>query len=281
MSTTVQLLIKRSRSRAGQGFSLVEMLVVISILSILSVLVTAGLQSILGSTEDGQVSDIASTLMRARAYAMANNTYVFVGIQEVSAANPSSGAQTAGTGRIGVTVVASVDGTLSGVGYTPSIASSTALTASKLMVVSPLRHYDNLHITTPPASGVLATGDPTLPNYSSTTPYASTTYNLALPSSTTSLGYEASATSLTTFQWPLTGTAQYSFGNNASSPGTVIQFNPQGQAQIVSSAFTDSVYQWIEIDLAPTHGTTVPPGNPNPATILIDGASGSVTTYRE
>ena len=275
MSTTIPSLTKRSHTRAGHGFSLVEMLVVISILSILSVLVTAGLQSVLGSTEDGQISDLASTLMRARAYAMANNTYVFVGIQEVSSANPSSGTQTAGKGRIGVVVVASMDGTLLGVGYTPSISSPTALTSSKLMVVSPLRHFDNLHITTPPTSGNLASGDATLPNATAN----ATTYNLALPSSTTSLTYEAPSTSLTTFQWPLTSTAQYSFGTNSSSPGTVIQFNPQGQAQIVNAAFTDSVYQWIEIDVAPTHGTTA--SGSNLATILIDGASGSVTTYRE
>ena len=275
MGTTFPTLPMPSRQNTDRGFTLVEMLVVLSIVSILSILVSAGLQSITGSVLDGQVSDIASTLARARAFAMANNTYVFVGIQEVSAAKPSSGAQTAGTGRIGVVVVASMDGTLLGVGYTPSISSPTALTSSKLMVVSPLRHFDNLHITTPPTSGNLASGDATLPNATAN----ATTYNLALPSSTTSLTYEAPSTSLTTFQWPLTSTAQYSFGTNSSSPGTVIQFNPQGQAQIVNAAFTDSVYQWIEIDLAPTHGTTV--SGSNLATILIDGASGSVTTYRE
>ena len=233
------------------GFSLVEMLVVISILSILSVLVSAGLQGVLGTTEDGQISDIASTLTRARAYAMANNTYVYVGIQEVNVGNPSSGSQTPGVGRVGVAVVASNDGT-----RIYDYTAPAALTASRLTAVSPLRHFDNLHLA---ANAAIAN----LPNATAN----ATSYN------------PASSNSLTTFQWPLSGTSQYAFGSNSQSPGTVIQFNPQGQAQIVTGSYTDSIFQWIEIDLAPTHGTTVSASNP--ATILIDGASGSVTTYRE
>jgi len=230
---------------------MVEMLVVLSIASILSLLVTAGFRSILGSVENGQVSDIANTLTRARAYAMANNTYVFVGIQEVDASKASTVTQTAGTGRIAVTVVASSDGTR---GYPTSISASTSLTS--LNVVVPVRHYDNLHLLTSVGTGVS-----NLPN----TTTSGATYNAD------------SQTSLTTFTWPLgSASPQYpTFGSN----GTVIQFNPRGEAQIVTGAYTDSILQWIEIDLAPTHGTTV--SGSNPATILIDGASGSVTTYRE
>jgi len=255
MSISNQPLAKSNRGPDRQGFTLVEMLVVLTIASVLSLLMSAGFQSIMGTAYDGETSDFASTLIRARAYAMANNTYVFVGIQEVNASNPSTETQTAGIGRVGVTVVASNDGTR---GYLTSISSSTALSSSSLTVVSPLRHYENLHITT--SSGIA-----NLPNAIS-----GTTYNLA----------SSSAASLTTFTWPLSGTAQYSFGNNASSPGTVIQFNPQGEAQIVTGPNTDSILQWIEIDLVPTHGSTVSGPPRNPATILIDGASGSVSSYR-
>jgi len=227
------------------------MLVVISIASILSILVTMGFQSIVGSAYDGQISNIASTLSRARAYAMANNTYVFVGIQEVSAANSSNGTQTSGTGRIAIAVLASSDGTR---GYQTSISTSTVLTS--LNVVSPLRQYENLHLAT--SAGTVISN---LPN-----------------TSVTGATYEAaSTTALTSFNWPIgASSSQYpTFGSN----GTVIQFDPQGEAQIVTGPYTDSNLQWIEIDLIPTHGTKVSANNP--ATILIDGTSGSVTTYRE
>lgn len=252
MNTALSMASTVSGKRSSRGFTLVEMLVVISIVSLLSILVSTGFQSIMGSVEDGQVSDIASTFSRARAYAMANNTYVFVGIQEVNASNPSGGAQTTGIGRIALSVMASSDGTK---GYPTSIAASTPLTS--LTVVSPVRHYDNLHLLTSAGTGI--------PNQLPSTATSVTTSNVG------------SSTSLTTFTWPLGSTTpQYpTFGSN----GSVIQFNPQGQAQIMTGPFTDSVLQWIEVDLAPTHGTSI--STKNPATILIDGASGSVAVYRE
>jgi prepilin-type N-terminal cleavage/methylation domain-containing protein len=251
-----------SASRSSRtGYSLVEILIVLSVASLLSVLVATGLQAVLGSAYSSEVSDLSDILVRARAHAMANNTYVFVGIQEVDASQPGSGVQVPGTGRVGVTVVASNDGT-----RIYSTAAPTALTpanSGRLTVVSPLRHFENMHITTTPVSG-------TLPNTST-----GTSYNVASSSGTTK------STSLTTFTWPLAGTAQYSFGNNASSAGTVIQFSPQGEAQVVTGANSDSVLQWIEIDLVPTHAaSTSTSSSKNAATILIDGSSGSVSTYR-
>jgi hypothetical protein len=151
-------------------------------------------------------------------------------------------------------VMASSDGTR---GYQISINASTPLTS--LSMVSPLRHFDNLHLLT--NTGINTT---TLPN--STTSGSGSTYEVA------------NTPSLTTFT-SSSGPQYPSFGGSGTSNNTVIQFNPQGQAQIVTGPFTDSVLQWIEIDLAATHGTTV--SGKNPATILIDGASGSVSTYRE
>jgi prepilin-type N-terminal cleavage/methylation domain-containing protein len=257
MSLPNRSLLKSIRKSNPHGFTMVEILVVISIASILSLLASAGIQGIMGSEYDSETSDIANTLVRARAYAMANNTYVFVGIQEVDASKTSTATQSAGTGRVGITVVASNDGTRI---YAPTAPS--ALDATKLTVISPLRHYENVHLKTSSGLG-------NLPNAS-----MGASCNLASSSGATS------STSLTTFTWPLTGTAQYSFGNNVSSPGTVIQFNPQGEAQIVTGANTDSILQWIEIDLVPTHGSNVSGPALNSATILIDGVSGSVSTYR-
>ena len=247
-SNSKWLVFSPGRDGAEAGFSLVEMLVVISIAAILSLLASVGFQNVVGPVFNGQVSDIASTLARARAYAMANNTYVFVGIQELDASKSRTGAQTSGTGRVAVTVMASQDGTR---GYLTSSGSSTAL--NSLAVVSPLRVFDNLHIAT-------GSGLSNLPNTSD----SGSSY------------VAASAPSLTTFTWPPGAASNYpAFGSN----GTVIQFNPRGEAQIFASANSDCVFQWIEIDLISTHGIKV--STANPATILVDGASGSVTIYRK
>jgi prepilin-type N-terminal cleavage/methylation domain-containing protein len=257
--------------RKFSGFTLVELLTVMSITTILLLLITSGLKSAFGTAFGSEANDLASTLVRARAYAMANNTYVYVGIAEVSAATPSASTQTAGNGRIGVVVVATNDGSR---GYDPTTTSSStalpqspAFAGTQLVVVSPLRHFDNVHITPLTATSITALGAsyPIAGTTGNTIPY----YDLATSSPVASV-------SKTTFTWPLTG-SQYAFGSN---PGSVIQFNPEGQAQIITGANTDSYLQWIQIDLVPTHGTSVPATLSNQTSILIDGASGSVSIYR-
>lgn len=238
----------------------------IAIASLLSTLALTDFQTIMSTSTDSEFSDFASTLVRARAYAMANNTYVFVGIQEVDASvsDAPGVAQSTGAnhyGRIAVSIVASNNGTS---GYANSINAPTSLNSSSTTSLTPvasLRNFNNLHILS--SSGIA-----NLPNAVT----GASSYNLASSSAPTS------ASSLTTFAWPLTGTAQYTFG---SAPGSVIQFDPQGEAQIVTGQETDSILQWIEIDLEPTHGNNVPGTTSHTtAAILIDGPSGAVSIYR-
>ena len=252
---------------ASKGFTLVELLVVMAIMGILLVLSSLGIQAVLGSAFSSEASDLANTLVRARAYAMANNTYVFVGIEEVDASKTAvTTPQVVGNGRLGVAVVATNDGTR---GYDPTVtpltgsfpAASTPQTT--LAIVSPVQHFENLHLMNAPAATVLTK----LP------------YN---GSGATPLNLQSTNPSFTAFTWPLgTGAPQYSFGN---APGSVIQFDPQGEAQIITSTSGSSVLEWIELDLEPTHGNNVPAagssGSADSATILIDGPSGSVTLYR-
>jgi hypothetical protein len=202
---------------------------------------------------------------------MANNTYVFVGIEEVNASTVGSATQTTGNGRIGVVVVATNDGSR---GYDPTLTSSsttipeTSLAQfqnTQLVVVSPLRHFDNMHLIALTAASITAFGANYPINLADTTiPF----YDLASAT-------PVSASTLT-FNWPLSG-SQYVFGAN---PGSIIQFNPQGEAQIITGANTNSYLQRIELDLVPTHGNVVPATFPNQASILIDGASGAVSLYR-
>jgi hypothetical protein len=92
----------------------------------------------------------------------------------------------------------------------------------------------------------------------------------------TAMGFEdlSQLTSSVTFQWPLSGPAQYTFSK-------VVEFDPEGVARFQSkSTFDATVPSYIELPLLPTHGATVPTLPTDEAAIQIDGMTGVVQTYR-
>ena len=102
----------RSASKRN-AFTLIEMMVVIGIIAILMVLVAPAFTNLKSA---GDVTSAAYTikdvLEQARNYAMANKTFVWVGLKEVDITNdPSVSPQTTGNGRIAIAIVASKDGT--------------------------------------------------------------------------------------------------------------------------------------------------------------------------
>ena len=168
------------------------------------------------------VYDIGSTLDQARAYAMANRTYVFVGFEEVDASVSSSVSPQVATGatpygRVAVAVVATKDGTkhyadattAQGSDWQANYADSTKTDyrGGHLTAINKLQRFENIHLASflPPAtSGPMAR------------PVVSTSYVLG----------NADCTSQTPFTWPLgsllTGGYQYRFDK-------VIQFRPPGR----------------------------------------------------
>ncbi len=77
--------------RRPAGFSLVELLVVLAIISLLMALSGPAMQTIMtGDAVDKASSDLAQTLEQARVYAMAHSTYVRVGfgVLPTSASRP-------------------------------------------------------------------------------------------------------------------------------------------------------------------------------------------------
>jgi Tfp pilus assembly protein FimT len=172
--------------------------------------------------------DISSVLEQARAYAMANNTYVFVGLAEVNGATAESGAQQAGSGRLVVAAAGSRDGTR-----------SFGASNTNLVALSKLRRFDNVHLAN------------TVPNQDNTArPAVADDYRAG----------HAAFIAEGSFGWPLGGGAPaYTFSK-------IIQFDPRGTASVQSSS--RHLPQWMEIGLVPAKGDTVVEGSNYAALLL-------------
>jgi prepilin-type N-terminal cleavage/methylation domain-containing protein len=68
---------------SSRGFSLVELLVVMAVLVVMLSLAGPAMNALKGANDVNQAaSDLSSTLEQARAYAMANNTFTYVGLHQ-------------------------------------------------------------------------------------------------------------------------------------------------------------------------------------------------------
>jgi Tfp pilus assembly protein FimT len=251
--------LKSEPTRRRAAFTLVELLVVMAIIILMTALIVPAFTSIRGGSDFGSAAgDISNTMEQARAYAMANNTYVYVGIGEYLVTEPSATSpRTAGTGQIVLAVVASLDGTC---GYDVNNPSGT-LNAAFLTPIDKLHFYNNVHLSdfgsTPPTSGKMARPAVTDVQYR--------------------LG-NSSSLSVTPFSWPLGG-SQYNFTK-------VIQIDPQGVARMQTATNTDSITSYMEIDLQPTHGSLAPASAPenqnvgNQAAVQLDCMTGATHVYR-
>ena len=258
----------------ANAFSLIELLVVTAIIALMIGLMGPALTGIKDSTDLGKAAyDIAGTLDQARSYAMANNTFVFVGIGEFDASKDSSAAQQIpGTGRVAIAVVASKDG-LRGYnianGTLPNPAWSSYNNGAGLVAISRLQRFENLHLAQPgslngfrvsaDANGLVNTG------------------KMTRPAITSNYYVLAKGATVTPFAWPLgkaMGGGQYNFT-------TVINFDPQGAARIQFSTNSDTIGRYMEIGLVPTRGNIAPSTLPaNVAAIQINGMTGATRIYR-
>jgi len=267
------------------AFTLVELLVVLAIVVILAALSFKSLSGILSGGFNQVVSDMSQALAQARAYAMANNTYVYVGFDEVSASDTSATPAT-GAGNYGLVVVAiaaSSDGTngfTNGTTWSSSSAVGTTITYN-LVAISKLMKFPNVDLPgsqagsppSPPAGFTIPSAPPPVNNMYRPTPgyYLSATN----PPSGTSGSY--------CFTWPFPnaqgtppGTVNYYFNN-------LIRFGPQGDATLITSASkptTVPMVDYIEVDIQPSHGNTVGTTPTNVCALQIDGSTGLVKTYR-
>lgn len=258
--------------RTSRAFSLIELITVVAILGLVMAFTVPAFQTInKANALNKAATGVSGVLERARAYAMANNLYVYVGIVEVNAdesetAVPQKAATATAGGRLAMAAVAVRDGTR---GYTllsslPDPGWTAYNNGASLVALGNLEVFENMHLAaslgTPPTDGPMAR------------PAVSTSYRLG----------NAACKSVTPFAWPLgspldAGQCQYYFEK-------VIQFDPQGVARIQYSTNQDNIVRWMEIGLQQTHGSMVPAvpeaGTGAVAAILIDGMTGSVRNYR-
>jgi prepilin-type N-terminal cleavage/methylation domain-containing protein len=260
--------------RHSGGFSLVELLTVVAILSVVMVMAIPALSSLKGGMNVTNAAyEIKGILDQARTYAIANNTFVWVGFFEEDGSQAPTTPAISGTGRIVIATVASKDGTR---GYDitstslPTPPWTNSNNGSNLTPIERLHRFENIRLAAPGvlngsgisanANGSVGTGGMQRPGISSSE------YVVACGT--------GAASSVTQFAWPAgqnLGTGQYQFK-------TVINFDPQGICRIQYASNNDAVAKYLEVGLQLVQGQSVQTNNV--AAIQIDGMTGATKLYR-
>jgi prepilin-type N-terminal cleavage/methylation domain-containing protein len=242
-----------------RAFSLVELLTVITIISIITAFAIPALTVRDADNISNASYAISGSLQRARAYAMAHNTYVWVGFYEeaADAPSPTNVFPYSGKGRVVIGMVASVDGTQ----ILADGATAATLPAASLMQIEKLTRLQNIHLT-----------------------------DLGLPSGTTGIAarpkgayYNSSSNSYSTSELygissdSSTEETSYPFVLGAYTFYKTIRFSPSGEASIDG---VPTLRRVGEIDLQPTHGDTLSSASPNVVSIQFTGIGGGLQTYR-
>lgn len=243
-----------------------------------------------GSDVGKTAHDIAGLLNQARAYALTNNTYVFVGFAEVNSAVsqtavPQDTTSATPYGRLAVALVASRDGTRGydvnnpGDGATGSWVSSynsyngATAKAANLVAVSKLQLFENVHLVWLGGASCPIPADGKMKR-TAVGSGGSWSNNLS----------NANGGSITPFTWPLgsplTPETSYQFRFDK-----VIHFDPQGVPRLQRTNNADQLGERYEIDFQPSRGNVIigQPADQNVGqhvAVQIDGLSGSVRMYR-
>ena len=269
--------------RAQDAFSLIELMVVIAIIVLVSALIAPAFRSLKGA---GDVTSAAytvkSVLEQARTYAMANNTYTWVGFYEEDVSQPSTNPPTPGVGRLVMSIVAANDGVQ---GFDPiAVASPTnRLDIARLIQVGKLIKIENVHLP------LFAIPTGTAGNSFDSRPavqndpvvgYNDSRFGELNASPPNTAPVSNNGSSKFPFQYPVgdpVPNAQYTFTKT-------LQFDPRGEGRINSSYDVRPV---IEIGLLPTHGNVAPTPTPsagnytgNVVAVQLNGFAGNVKVYR-
>jgi prepilin-type N-terminal cleavage/methylation domain-containing protein len=250
------------------GFTLIELLVVIGVMALIMALAVPAYNSIgNGANLTKSVYDLEGILDEARTYAMANNTFVWVGVLEENGGQPSPSTPLTSTsglgGRVIVSVVASRDGTRysddkvdaanpPAFGMEPPSA-SPQLNQVQLVQVDNLLKLNNTHLATlNQAQNGAAASFPTRPGVAPAYQVGDPTFAQHAAAS------GAMIANPTTFTYPLTvnqkapANLQYTFSK-------IIEFDPRGEAsKIDENTFSGPGPQAVmEFGIQPAHGNII------------------------
>ena len=236
-------------------------MVVIGIIVALTLLVTPAFNAIKGGTDITNAAyTIKGVLEQARAHAVVNTTYVWVGFFEEAGSTSSTNPATAGNGRVVICTVASKDGT--------AIYSSVTSPAvdldpggTKLVQVGKVLKVDGTHLRT----FALGTGDGTDTFVGRPTVPGSNPENAQI-------GDTSPPDSLRYFHYPPSRPeteAQYRFKK-------MFQFSPRGECRPQNDNYT--IRTIMEVNIQPIHGSTL--DNSKPCAVQVTGFSGNTKVYR-
>jgi type II secretory pathway pseudopilin PulG len=238
---------------------LIELLVVLAIMALLASLLTAAFGSIKnasGVTSSAYI--IAGALERGRAYAMAHNTYVWVGFYEDAAGSTSYSGATppyTGVGRVVIGLAASKDGT--DIIDSDGVQPGTNLSAYTVQIEKLIQLQNVDLCTDAQVQQHEVSGTPLQLEEQAISSQISSTSEIVSSSPTLSTSSPITIDSYTFYD--------------------TVRFSPTGEG-VVDDGTTLSPLNVI--NLRPTHGANADQNSVNVATILFTGIGGNVHVYR-